>query len=58
MSLYSKSYSINSPLMPEIALGSHVTNMVARDLLIDAVIFGAVSLTTGSGVGVGAAKKI
>lgn len=44
--------------MPEIALGSHVTNMVARDLLIDAVIFGAVSLTTGSGVGVGAAKKI
>lgn len=35
-----------------------MTNMVARDLLIDAVIFGAVSLTTGSGVGVGAAKKI
>lgn len=42
--------------MPEIVLGSHVTNMVARDLLIDAVIFGAVS--TSSGVGVGAAKKI
>lgn len=58
MSLYSKSYPINSPLMPDIVLGSHVTNMVARDLLIDAVIFGAVSLTTGSGVGVGAAKKI
>ena len=58
MSLYSKSYPINSPLMAEIVLGSHVTIMVAKDLLIDAVIFGAVSLTTGSGVGVGAAKKI